>query len=85
MELKTDGTGGEVNFFRGTRHARGVHDSEKQFQLVDVHLASPDWYGGADADTCCAARQWHSFKPSLLRFRQNNSSDIATSGLNATL
>jgi hypothetical protein len=41
VELEADGAGRQVNFFRGPGHARGVHDREKQFELVDVHLPAP--------------------------------------------
>ena len=49
MKLEADGTGGEVNFFRGAGHAGRVHDGEKQFKLVDVHSPSPKRCGRANA------------------------------------
>src|SRR5689334_10455250 len=41
MKLKTDGAGREMNFFRRASHARGIHDSEKEFELVNVHQVVP--------------------------------------------
>ena len=40
VELEADGSGGEVNFFGRTGHAGGVHNGQKEFELVDVHRAS---------------------------------------------
>src|SRR6266481_9715417 len=51
MELKTDGTGGEVNFFRRSGHAGRVHNSKEQFELVDVHLPSLNTHRRSGAQT----------------------------------
>ncbi len=82
MELKTDGTGGEVNFFCGAGHAGGVHDGEKQFKLVDVHLPSPKRYRRAIAGTCDAVCQRRFFKFKSFQDRQTDPSDFAASGTN---
>src|SRR5258708_20930073 len=41
MELETDGAWRQVNLFCCPGHARGVHDGEKQLELVDIHVPAP--------------------------------------------
>jgi hypothetical protein len=36
VELKADGAGREMDALRSAGHAGRVHDSQKQFQLVNV-------------------------------------------------
>lgn len=41
VELKTDGAGRKVNFFGSASHAGRIHDREKKFELVNIHVAAP--------------------------------------------
>ena len=42
MQLQTDRTGRQVNLLRGAGHARRVHDGKEEFELVDIHLPTPN-------------------------------------------
>src|SRR5882724_5749156 len=82
MELKTDGTGRQMNFFSSAGHARRVHDSEEQFELVNVHLPSPNTPGHADVEGRDAVSQLWFFNLKLFQYRQDSSSDFAATRTN---
>src|SRR6266700_4580530 len=43
VELETDSAWGQMNFFRRTSHAGGIHDGEEELELVYIHLGVPVW------------------------------------------